>query len=60
MTGKKVPSSLQTKSSDLETTVFYIPGVDVKVKTLKSLGLDYSLQYLFSVMCVLPLLIILK
>lgn len=33
MTGKKVPSSLQTKPSDLETTVFYIPGVDVKVKT---------------------------
>lgn len=31
MTGKKVPSSLQTKSSDVETTVFYIPGVDVKV-----------------------------
>ncbi|MBZ3874504.1 hypothetical protein SUZIE_128270 [Sciurus carolinensis] len=40
MTGKKVPSSLQTKSSDLETTVFYIPGVDVKLhynsKTLKT------------------------
>lgn len=33
MTGKKVPSSLQTKPSDVETTVFYIPGVDVKVKT---------------------------
>lgn len=32
MTGKKVPSSLQTKPSDLETTVFYIPGVDVKPK----------------------------
>lgn len=31
MTSKKVPSSLQTKPSDLETTVFYIPGVDVKV-----------------------------
>lgn len=29
--GKKVPSSLQTKPSDVETTVFYIPGVDVKV-----------------------------
>uniref|UniRef100_A0A8C0XEF4 Bridge-like lipid transfer protein family member 1 C-terminal domain-containing protein n=1 Tax=Castor canadensis TaxID=51338 RepID=A0A8C0XEF4_CASCN len=40
MSGKKVPSSLQTKSSDLETTVFYIPGVDVKLhynsKTLKT------------------------
>lgn len=32
LAGKKVPSSLQTKSGDLETTVFYIPGVDVKVK----------------------------
>lgn len=32
LAGKKVPSSLQTKSSDVETTVFYIPGVDVKVK----------------------------
>ncbi|KAJ6668797.1 hypothetical protein lerEdw1_012281 [Lerista edwardsae] len=31
LAGKKVPSSLQTKSSDLETTVFYIPGVDVKL-----------------------------
>ncbi|XP_014640029.1 PREDICTED: uncharacterized protein KIAA1109 homolog isoform X2 [Ceratotherium simum simum] len=40
MTGKKVPSSLQTKPSDSETTVFYIPGVDVKLhynsKTLKT------------------------
>ncbi|XP_028932278.1 transmembrane protein KIAA1109 homolog isoform X4 [Ornithorhynchus anatinus] len=40
MTGKKVPSSLQTKPSDLETTVFYIPGVDVKLhynsKTLRT------------------------
>ncbi|XP_053786564.1 bridge-like lipid transfer protein family member 1 isoform X4 [Desmodus rotundus] len=40
MTSKKVPSSLQTKPSDLETTVFYIPGVDVKLhynsKTLKT------------------------
>ncbi|XP_036089345.1 transmembrane protein KIAA1109 homolog isoform X3 [Rousettus aegyptiacus] len=38
--GKKVPSSLQTKPSDVETTVFYIPGVDVKLhynsKTLKT------------------------
>ena len=34
MTSKKVPSSLQTKPSDLETTVFYIPGVDVKVQAL--------------------------
>ncbi|XP_048858560.1 transmembrane protein KIAA1109 homolog isoform X2 [Brienomyrus brachyistius] len=38
--GKKVPSSLQTKPSDSETTIFYIPGVDVKLhynsKTLKS------------------------
>ncbi|XP_054419437.1 bridge-like lipid transfer protein family member 1 isoform X3 [Pteronotus mesoamericanus] len=40
ITSKKVPSSLQTKPSDLETTVFYIPGVDVKLhynsKTLKT------------------------
>ncbi|CAI9617533.1 unnamed protein product, partial [Staurois parvus] len=40
LAGKKVPSSLQTKSSDSETTVFYIPGVDVKLhynsKTLKT------------------------
>ncbi|XP_053317388.1 bridge-like lipid transfer protein family member 1 [Spea bombifrons] len=40
LAGKKVPSSLQTKASDLETTVFYIPGVDVKLhynsKTLKT------------------------
>ncbi|MFT7806383.1 uncharacterized protein KIAA1109 homolog isoform X8 [Arapaima gigas] len=40
LTGKKGPSSLQTKPSDLETTVFYIPGVDVKLhynsKTLKT------------------------
>lgn len=34
LAGKKVPSSLQTKSSDVETTVFYIPGVDVKVKAV--------------------------
>lgn len=33
LAGKKCPSSLQTKSNDLETTVFYIPGVDVKVST---------------------------
>lgn len=38
LAGKKVPSSLQTKSSDLETTVFYIPGVDVKVKNKKIKG----------------------
>ncbi|XP_077202628.1 bridge-like lipid transfer protein family member 1 [Paroedura picta] len=31
LAGKKVPSSLQTKSTDLESTVFYIPGVDVKL-----------------------------
>ncbi|XP_077202629.1 bridge-like lipid transfer protein family member 1 [Paroedura picta] len=31
LAGKKVPSSLRTKSTDLETTVFYIPGVDVKL-----------------------------
>lgn len=31
LAGKKCPSSLQTKSNDMETTVFYIPGVDVKV-----------------------------
>ncbi|KAG8511214.1 Transmembrane protein, partial [Galemys pyrenaicus] len=40
MAGKKVPSSLQTKPGDQETTVFYIPGVDVKLhynsKTLKT------------------------
>ncbi|XP_069487251.1 bridge-like lipid transfer protein family member 1 isoform X7 [Ambystoma mexicanum] len=40
LAGKKVPSSLQTKPSDLEMTVFYIPGVDVKLhynsKTLKT------------------------
>ncbi|XP_063776335.1 bridge-like lipid transfer protein family member 1 isoform X5 [Pseudophryne corroboree] len=40
LAGKKVPSSLPTKSSDSETTVFYIPGVDVKLhynsKTLKT------------------------
>ncbi|XP_069049556.1 bridge-like lipid transfer protein family member 1 isoform X2 [Lepisosteus oculatus] len=40
LAGKKVPSSLQTKPSDFETTVFYIPGVDVKLhynsKTLKT------------------------
>lgn len=31
LTAKRVPTSLQSKSSDIETTVFYIPGVDVKV-----------------------------
>ncbi|XP_058048402.1 bridge-like lipid transfer protein family member 1 isoform X6 [Ahaetulla prasina] len=31
LAGKKVPASLQTKSTDVETTVFYIPGVDVKL-----------------------------
>lgn len=31
LAGKKCPSTLPTKSNDLETTVFYIPGVDVKV-----------------------------
>ncbi|KAI9516354.1 hypothetical protein NQZ68_017557, partial [Dissostichus eleginoides] len=31
LAGKKCPSSLQTKSNDMETTVFYIPGVDVKL-----------------------------
>ena len=39
LAGKKVPSSLQTKSSDQETTVFYIPGVDVKVSRLQPLGI---------------------
>lgn len=34
LAGKKVPSSLQTKSSEVETTVFYIPGVDVKVRAM--------------------------
>lgn len=38
LAGKKVPSSLQTKSSDVETTVFYIPGVDVKVKGVYKLN----------------------
>ncbi|KAL2098940.1 hypothetical protein ACEWY4_005420 [Coilia grayii] len=37
---KRMPASLQNKGSDLETTVFYIPGVDVKLhynsKTLKT------------------------
>uniref|UniRef100_A0A8C7FYR9 KIAA1109 n=1 Tax=Oncorhynchus kisutch TaxID=8019 RepID=A0A8C7FYR9_ONCKI len=46
LAGKKVPSSLQTKSSDLETTVFYIPGVDVKLhynsKTIKTESPDAS------------------
>ncbi|XP_075056358.1 bridge-like lipid transfer protein family member 1 isoform X4 [Mixophyes fleayi] len=40
LAGKKVPSTLPTKSSDSDTTVFYIPGVDVKLhynsKTLKT------------------------
>ncbi|XP_077586910.1 bridge-like lipid transfer protein family member 1 isoform X3 [Stigmatopora nigra] len=40
LAGKKCPSSLPTKSNDLENTVFYIPGVDVKLhynsKTLKT------------------------
>ncbi|XP_072563835.1 bridge-like lipid transfer protein family member 1 isoform X4 [Paramormyrops kingsleyae] len=40
LAGKKAPSSLQTKSTDSENTVFYIPGVDVKLhynsKTLKT------------------------
>ncbi|KAG7510694.1 hypothetical protein JOB18_028724 [Solea senegalensis] len=40
LAGKKCPFSLQTKSNDMETTVFYIPGVDVKLhynsKTLKT------------------------
>uniref|UniRef100_A0A3Q2EC20 Bridge-like lipid transfer protein family member 1 C-terminal domain-containing protein n=1 Tax=Cyprinodon variegatus TaxID=28743 RepID=A0A3Q2EC20_CYPVA len=40
LAGKKAPATLQTKSNELETTVFYIPGVDVKLhynsKTLKT------------------------
>ncbi|XP_038162988.1 transmembrane protein KIAA1109 homolog [Cyprinodon tularosa] len=40
LAGKKGPATLQTKSNELETTVFYIPGVDVKLhynsKTLKT------------------------
>lgn len=40
LSAKRVPSSLQGKSSDIETTIFYIPGVDVKLhynsKTLRS------------------------
>uniref|UniRef100_A0A672MMI1 Bridge-like lipid transfer protein family member 1 C-terminal domain-containing protein n=1 Tax=Sinocyclocheilus grahami TaxID=75366 RepID=A0A672MMI1_SINGR len=31
LNAKRVPTSLQSKSSDIETTVFYIPGVDVKL-----------------------------
>lgn len=31
--GKKVPHTLQTKTTEFETTVFYIPGVDVKVRS---------------------------
>ncbi|XP_038648309.1 transmembrane protein KIAA1109 homolog isoform X10 [Scyliorhinus canicula] len=38
--GKKVPHTLQTKATEFENTVFYIPGVDVKLhynsKTLKT------------------------
>ncbi|XP_041052815.1 transmembrane protein KIAA1109 homolog isoform X6 [Carcharodon carcharias] len=38
--GKKVPHTLQTKTTEFENTVFYIPGVDVKLhynsKTLKT------------------------
>nr|XP_033794435.1 transmembrane protein KIAA1109 homolog isoform X3 [Geotrypetes seraphini] len=40
LAGKKVPTTLQTKPTDMETTIFYIPGVDVKLhynsKTLKT------------------------
>ncbi|CAG6016245.1 unnamed protein product [Menidia menidia] len=40
LAGKKGPAALQSKPNDLETTVFYIPGVDVKLhynsKTLKT------------------------
>lgn len=52
--GKKCPSSLQTKSNDMETTVFYIPGVDVKVSVLVSLK---SLQL---VLCFLTFLLLLR
>ncbi|XP_067277794.1 bridge-like lipid transfer protein family member 1 isoform X2 [Pseudorasbora parva] len=31
LNAKRVPTSLQSKTSDIETTIFYIPGVDVKV-----------------------------
>ncbi|XP_065153130.1 bridge-like lipid transfer protein family member 1 isoform X4 [Paramisgurnus dabryanus] len=31
LNSKRVPTSLQSKSSDIETTIFYIPGVDVKL-----------------------------
>ncbi|XP_077093495.1 bridge-like lipid transfer protein family member 1 isoform X4 [Siphateles boraxobius] len=31
LNAKRVPTSLQSKTSDIETTVFYIPGVDVKL-----------------------------
>ncbi|KAG7279197.1 hypothetical protein CRUP_024398 [Coryphaenoides rupestris] len=50
LTGKKCPSTLQTKSNDLETTIFYIPGVDVKGHTsqgrpgdLETLLVEYHL-----------------
>ncbi|XP_051945787.1 transmembrane protein KIAA1109 homolog [Xyrauchen texanus] len=40
LSAKRVPTSLQSKSSNIKTTVFYIPGVDVKLhynsKTLKT------------------------
>ncbi|TRZ01084.1 hypothetical protein DNTS_002696 [Danionella cerebrum] len=40
LNAKRVPTSLQNKAGDIETTVFYIPGVDVKLhynsKTLKT------------------------
>ncbi|XP_067277796.1 bridge-like lipid transfer protein family member 1 isoform X4 [Pseudorasbora parva] len=31
LNAKRVPTSLQSKTSDIETTIFYIPGVDVKL-----------------------------
>ncbi|XP_056616066.1 bridge-like lipid transfer protein family member 1 isoform X1 [Triplophysa dalaica] len=31
LNAKRFPTSLQSKTSDIETTVFYIPGVDVKL-----------------------------
>lgn len=42
LAGKKCPSSLQTKSNDMETTVFYIPGVDVKVSVSLSISIFCS------------------
>lgn len=44
LAGKKGPATLQTKSNDLETTVFYIPGVDVKVSRSLNVLLSPGLE----------------